>query len=411
MVESCPNCGAPLDVKDTSQARMKYCQFCGTQIDLETEDHRVLHAYDQKPSPPKSSLQLGSEGNINGIVYQVVGRIRYRDTRDYSWWDEWLLLSENGQYLWLQEDDWDFTLMHKYTPSQPVDPNTVGEYLDIDGNHLEVEDNSEAVIQFFEGELTWKAEVGENVNYIDAWKGEDTLYSIEWTNREIMFFLGKDIPAKSIYEAFHLGAPPAEAFEEDDGEGGGKDAPMGGMVSRMMKGPAFGQGLTFGIIIIALAIILGMFGVNIPSGGEKAGKAGAYVLGPYKFSKKGVYRVDTRLGGLNNRSQYVEFEVLDDKKETIYGFDADFYHESGYDGGEHYTESKTSKDVVLLIEDPGTYYIRVTPEKGTKGVVRPSVKVKEGVFHTMPLWVAGLFILAYPGLVLLIYMMSQSSDD
>ncbi len=407
MVEKCPNCDAPLNVRDAQQARMKYCQYCGSQVDLQTSEHKILTQVNQKPSPPKSALQLGSEGNINGIIYQVVGRIRYRDTRSYSWWDEWLLLSENGQYLWLQEDDWDFTLMHKYTPSQPVDPNTVGEYLNIDGLRLEVEDNSEASIQFFEGELTWKAEVGETINYIDAWKGEDTLYSIEWTDREIMFFLGKDIYPQKIYEAFKLGTPPPEAFEEDDDE----DSPTGRFAKRLMKGPAFGQGLLFGIAMLIMAFVMGFFGITIPSGGEKPGQDKNYILGPYKIKSKGVHRVDVRLAGLNNRSQYMEFELLDDQEKMIYEFDGDFYHETGYDDGEKYTESKTTANAVFLIEDPGDYYIRVKPEKNVQNPLRPNVTFKEKAFHTGPLLMAGIFTLVYPGLVLLLFIFTQSGDD
>lgn len=406
-MEKCPNCGAPLELKNSDKARMKFCSFCSTQIDLVSSEHRVLSKYAEKPAPPKSALKLGDKGSINNITYQIIGRIRYRDTRNYAWWDEWLMLSESGQYLWLVEDDWEFILTHKYTPKVPTDPNTVGQYFDIDGMHLEVEDNSDAVVQFFEGELTWKAEVGETIHYLDAWKGEDTLYSVEWTDREILYFIGKDIPATAIYNSFGLGKPPAEALEEDDDEA---DSPAEGIILRMMKGPAFGQCVLFGLLLMILALVFNSVGINVTpqSGIQSVGEN--FLMGPYELKNKGVYKFDTRFGGLSNSSRYFEFEILDSDKKEVANFDAEFYHESGYEDGESYTETNYQKDVKFYLEDPGKYYIRIIPEKG-KNASGLTINVKEGAFDVTPLWVAGLVILAYPGLVLLFYLMSQSSES
>ena len=60
-MNKCPNCGAPLDVKDPSNVRMLYCEHCSSQIDMKSEEHRVLTNYSQKPSPPKSALRLGAK--------------------------------------------------------------------------------------------------------------------------------------------------------------------------------------------------------------------------------------------------------------------------------------------------------------------------------------------------------------
>ena len=413
---NCPQCSASIDIKDPDGARMVHCKSCNATIDLQMNQATNQGKYAPWPMSAKSQLHLGIEGSINGINYQVVGRIRYRDTRTYEWWDEWLLLSQNGQYLWLQEDDWDFTLMHKYTPKVPFDPNTVGEYMEVDGLKLYVEDNSSATIVFFEGELTWKAEVGETINYVDAWKGEDTLYSCEWTDREIMYFIGKDILADKIYQAFNLGKPPSEAYEEDDDEEGvGFSSDAGDWSSNLVKGPSFKFCLLAGILCIIAAIIVNAMGVVLPSkkGNTITKDQNSYIWGPYNFSKKNaVYRVDAKMYLPTNTSSYCEFEVLNKDKETMLGWDHDYWHETGYDSDGRWEESDSKKTAFFVLRQPGEYYIQVTPDKPVERFEgKMKLTVKEGVAHNWPLWRMAIFTLIYPGIVLLLWILTHGESD
>lgn len=420
---NCPNCNESIEIKDPDKAKMAHCKSCNATIDLLTGQSTNQNKYSSWPMAAKSRIILGAEGSINGVNYQVVGRIRYRDTRTYEWWDEWLLLSSNGQYMWLQEDDWDFTLMHKYTPKEPFDPTTLTDVMPIDGMRLPVEDNSLATILFFEGELTWKAEIGETMNYADAWKGEDTLYSCEWTDREIMYFIGKDIPADKIYQGFNLGKPPAEAYEEDDdedekvggyaGEGGG----FAGWTDRLIKGPAFAYCLIAGIICIIAAIVVNAMGMTVPStkGNIISKEQNNYIWGPYKFTAKdSVYRVDATMNLPVNESCYCEFEILDDDKETLLGWDQDYWHETGVDSDGRWEESDTRKTAFFVLKEAGSYYIQVTPEREVPGFESMmKISVKEKVAHNWPLWRMAIFSLIFPGFVLVMWMLShgESSDD
>jgi hypothetical protein len=369
--------------------------------------------------PPASALRLGSVGNINGQDYQVVGRIRYRDKLTYGVWDEWLLLSSSGQYLWLQEEDWEFVLMHKYTPAEPFDPNSVGEYVTIDGQKLEVEDNSSAALLFFEGELTWKAQPGEIVRYIDAWKGEDTLYSCEFTEREIMYFIGKEIPVNQIYAAFKLGTPPPEAFEEDTPVYAGSTRGGGGSsfqqwVSAKIKGPLFKFTLILGIVCIFMALFVLTIGIPIYAKSSAPVKdKEAYIFGPYNLTQKGrVYRVDTKLFLPNNTECYCDIEMLDNNKEEVLGWDKDFWHESGRDDEGYWEESDSKRVAYFVLKDPGEYYVSVTPENpGADLSSSLSVNIKEGVFHNGPLWTIAIVSLIYPCLILILYCLSQSKEN
>ncbi|MCD4782541.1 MAG: DUF4178 domain-containing protein [Candidatus Eremiobacteraeota bacterium] len=413
---TCPSCGSQVEINDPEMAKMKYCNQCGASIDLTTNTAKKPFQRENQVLSPKSDLKLGSTGNINDVNYRVVGRIRYRDVRTYEWWDEWLLLSESGQYLWMQEDDWDFTLMNKFTPQTPFDPNTVGQYLDIDGNHLEVEDNSSAVILFIEGELTWKADIGETIRYIDAWKGEDTLYSCEWTDREIVYFVGKDIHVNDIYKAFKLGNPPAAALKEDK-EIDWSENPFQRMVKKLINGPAFKFCLIFGILSMITAIFVLAFGTPVYSlSGNKVMKEGkSFIYGPYNFTKKNrVYRIDSKYRTNNNSALYCEISILSDQKDMIFGWDGDYWHESGYDSDGSWQESNSKKVTYFNLKEPGKYYFEVTPERDVPDFAsRFKLSIKEGVIYNWPFWRMAIFLLIYPGIVLVLWVISHSgeSDD
>ncbi|MCE1247189.1 MAG: DUF4178 domain-containing protein [Firmicutes bacterium] len=414
----CPNCGYEHKVKDSAKAKTLFCSECNSFVDLVSNTSTQLYKNENMVVPPLSALRLGAIGNINGINYQIIGRIRYRDSFSFTCWDEWLLLSTTGQYLWLQEEDWEFVLMHKYTPANPFDPNAVGQdFVHIDGQKLEVEDNSQASLLFIEGELTWRAEPGETIKYIDAWKGEDTLYSCEWSEKEIMYFIGKDIPVKQIYAAFKLGTPPPEALEEDAPVGKRYDKFENSFqqwVSKKMKGPFFKYSLVLSALCAFFALFLLFFGIPIYSGNQTPVKdKEGYVIGPFNLTQVGrVHRVDTKVFLPNNTECYCDIEMLDSNKEEVLGWDKDYWHESGRDEDGYWEESDSNRVAYFVLKDPGEYYVSVTPENPSVDLSGSIVvSIKESVFHNGPLWTIAILAAIYPGFILIMYCLAHSKED
>lgn len=408
---NCFNCGASIDLKDPARAKMVRCSYCGSYIDLLKQTAEKPRSGAGNVTAPKSALKLGLEGNINGILYQIVGRIRYRDLKSFYWWDEWLLLSSTGQYKWLVEDDWDFTLTHKYTPTQPFDPNTVRDYMNIDGQRLEVEDNSSAAVLFFEGELTWKAEIGDRHNYVDAWKGEHTVYSCNWTENEITYYIGKDILADKIYQAFNLGTPPPEAYEPNDDE----KSPFQKFVSKLLGGPLFKYSLLFGLLYIMAAVLTGFFGTKVESqAGYNIGKEGnSFIYGPYKLAMQDrVHKVNTRMKVPNNSSVYCIIEVIDEKREALLDWDNDFWFESGRDSDGYWEESNQNKTAHFVLREKGDYYLKITPDPPFQELPKlMRITVTAGTFDPTPLWISAFITMIYPGIVLVLFIFSNSSSD
>jgi hypothetical protein len=203
---NCPKCGSPLDLKN-SKSKSVVCPSCNSQIDLTNPEHQIIGDVGRRPSPKMTPFTIGMRGTIEGEEQAVIGRVRYSDDEDA--WDEWLLLTASGDYRWISEDeDEGMVLWHSFTPSQPVDPNTIGggATFDLGEGPARVRERGSATIDYLEGELTWKAHVGDTMQYIDA-EGGGNLFSIEWTPDEIEFWRGKRLDAREVALAFGITAP------------------------------------------------------------------------------------------------------------------------------------------------------------------------------------------------------------
>ncbi len=63
---------------------------------------------------------------------------------------------------------------------------------------------------------------------------------------------------------------------------------------------------------------------------------------------------------------FIETEVLDDKGQTITAFGGDTFHESGRDSEGAWSDSKTQRDVRVVLPTPGRYFLKFRVSGGTK---------------------------------------------
>jgi len=409
VINKCPNCGASLELKNPDFSKVAYCSYCNSQIDLEKGEASKSEGWLGEVVPAESDIELGMVGEFDGEKYQVIGRIRYKDEKEYSVWDEWLLLSESGKYLWLTEEHFGFVLMRKYTPKIPFDPNAVVVDVKVDGYILAPDPISKAETVFYEGELTWKAKIGEKINYLDAPRGKKIVYSCEWTDREINYFIGEKLTAQEVYDAFGLGPVPRDALKGYQVE----ETYFQKSIKKLVSHPAYKLTLIFGFLQIITALILGMFGEPVKNLGTANAKTENYVmLGPYKLDKKGrVYKLYTKASGLKNESAYLTYAVLNKDKKQVGIFNADFWHESGVDGGEYWSEKKNEKTISFVLKEPGEYIFKVSREKKDKKMPGITIKIKEGTFDTGLLWTLALIILFYPGVASFLWLLFHSSVE
>ena len=131
---NCTNCGSALEVL---HPRAKYisCQYCGSVLDTNSEDHQILKALDPpKKHKPLSFIRLGQTANFDGMKHQVIARTRWRMKYKEYWYeegdsgysdeiwiyDEWLLMAEDRTYFYLVEDKEGFHIVEDIVPHHPV---------------------------------------------------------------------------------------------------------------------------------------------------------------------------------------------------------------------------------------------------------------------------------------------------
>ncbi len=101
---NCPNCGAELPLR-FRHAKMAVCEHCDATIFLEDDGMRLAGTRSVLAEMP-SLIRLGQAFSYDSRDYLPVGHLRYRYT--LGRWDEWWILDQDGNGLWLSVDEGDF---------------------------------------------------------------------------------------------------------------------------------------------------------------------------------------------------------------------------------------------------------------------------------------------------------------
>jgi hypothetical protein len=216
---TCPKCGSPLDLKNAGRSKSIVCASCGSQIDLTSPEFQIIGNVGQRPAPQATQFKLGLQGAISGQTYEIIGRVVYHDEED-DIWDEWLLLSAAGEYVWISDSvNEGMALWRSFVPTEPVAPDTIkeGARLNLRNAQVTVRDAGRAKIDYLEGELTWKARVGDKMNYAEA-DGATQRISIEYTENEIEFYWGQRLDRVVTARAFGVTEAPTQ-FRSAAGSG------------------------------------------------------------------------------------------------------------------------------------------------------------------------------------------------
>ncbi len=204
---TCPSCRAPVPVRNILKAKLVVCRNCDNQLDLTQPDFAALGKV-RGGEPPQDAICLGLKGKLHdGRTIEIVGRIRFTDSDAMeSWfWDEWLILVSDGSYLWLAEDEGRLVLNTPFTPSDPPDMLALEcrRVLELDGARYKVRERGTPTICYVEGELTWRAKVGDTVSFVDA-RGPAGSIGVEYTPDEIEFFKRERLSRKTTLRMFGL---------------------------------------------------------------------------------------------------------------------------------------------------------------------------------------------------------------
>ncbi|TXT41165.1 MAG: hypothetical protein FD135_496 [Comamonadaceae bacterium] len=201
---NCPNCGAALTVQqDTSQSMT--CGSCNSLIDLSSGiGGELKHALQDEPVRPL--IALGSTGELQGAVWQVVG-FQHRlgldpsDPDEHFGWEEYLLYNPKRGFTFLVDSMDGWSLVKPATGAPLVAAN--GQSASYLGARYTLKESYQAETSYALGEFYWRVSRGQKTRNRDFASGTNML-SLEQSADELTWSVGSKIDGATVARAFKL---------------------------------------------------------------------------------------------------------------------------------------------------------------------------------------------------------------
>lgn len=182
---TCPSCGAAVKCVVGVTIHV-VCPSCHAAVDTSGSVATVLAA-GQSVEGQRFALELGSEANVVGIRYTVLGAMRRSDGE--SDWSEYLLYAPGLKFLWLieTEDEWlRAEVLDRWPVWDSADRVSVGQ--------LAFRRSSEydARVVFAVGSFNWRVKVGDTVHVTEFASGplglaaETTAEEMTWSRSSVI---------------------------------------------------------------------------------------------------------------------------------------------------------------------------------------------------------------------------------
>ncbi len=211
---SCPSCGAPIEF-GVANSVVTICDSCGTvagRADGKLEDYGKVATLVQTDSP----LQVGLEGHVNGVPYEVAGRVQLQHPAG-GVWDEWYVAFRGGKrWGWLAEAHGEYYLTFaKQLPAKhkipPVDQLSVEDELTIPSvGRMKIAEIGTATAISAEGEIPYEFRPGETYQYADLVGRGRKFATLDFSEDPPALYLGSQFPLE------RLGIESAESREGDE---------------------------------------------------------------------------------------------------------------------------------------------------------------------------------------------------
>lgn len=329
-------------------------------------------------------FSIGDTAEFYGKTYQITGYLFYSgywhswDHEDNGWYseswsfDEWVLVNEDKEYLYICEDEEAYSLSRAFTPSHPGIPENLQRYFSLTDSGGYPTEYFDGRLEYFDGELSWIPVLHENL-MIAEYQSGGSYYSAEKRSidsevKEVEFFQSRKIKGEELARTFNKKLF-LEKFEKQK------------HFKRELK---HWSGYSFATF--ALLMILGLMG-SFSSGSTIFSETitppfpdSGVVYGPIAFDEQdSLYQISLRASGLPwNSWSWGGVELLNEEQLPINAIQHDFWKETGRDSDGQWSETSLSKEILFTLEQPGNYYLRVHGDIGNARSPAITVSVGEG---------------------------------
>lgn len=176
---NCPQCGNALPLA-FSFSKLTVCNQCDSTIFLEDQGARLAGTQSTLADLP-SLIQLKTPFSYKKISYLPVGHIRY--SYGQGFWDEWWVMDNQGEGVWMSVDEGDFAFEHpkKLQGSLPrINQISLDQTVRVMDKDWKVTEIGRATCEGFQGELPEVIEAGEQFDYIHLSAKDAALMTLEF---------------------------------------------------------------------------------------------------------------------------------------------------------------------------------------------------------------------------------------
>jgi ribosomal protein S27E len=193
---NCPACGAPIVFKSSASFH-GVCEFCRSTVvrrggNLENLGRMADLIEDASP------IQIGTEGQYQGVHFAVIGRIQLRYAAGV--WNEWHVLFDDMRGGWLSDANGEY-LITFLTPPGAAPPEfsklMPNDELTLAGRDFVVTDLEEAMCISGQGELPFAFGAGYPAQLVDLRTTDEAaaaFASIDYSETPPLFFVGESLP-------------------------------------------------------------------------------------------------------------------------------------------------------------------------------------------------------------------------
>ena len=209
----CNNCGGEL-VRGTSISNNKgktayivRCLRCNSEFDQYCSEYYREFIDNFTFDKDSSVFEVGLNGMLKHIEYEIVGRVRYQDEGSYekSTWDEWIVKNSSGKFSYIIEENDRIYLYKDYIFGSINVSKT-------ELNNLSIEFEGKPVkkivpytgrVVIKEGEIPFIVDIGDGVEFYDFKRaGED--YTLKRCDDTDKILVGEKLLLSKAIEGFRI---------------------------------------------------------------------------------------------------------------------------------------------------------------------------------------------------------------
>jgi hypothetical protein len=338
---SCPSCGGTLSLKAAGYTVSIACVYCGSILDVDNDDVRLITEYHQQAA--ELEIPLGTRGRLKGVEWEAIGYVERSEGGAYPW-SEYLLFNPYHGYRWLITNGrgWSFGEMLTRTPGAGRGS------LSLDGeDYAPFFREGRAQVDYVLGEFYWRVRVGEQV-VTDDWVRPGFMLSREQNAQEVSWTLSQLLSPKEIGDAFGVRAPrnPWPPLPH-------QPSPYVGEIKKLFR-----TGFAAAIFILLLLVVMGS-GSTLLRGTLAYSLDGVTrnaTLGPITVTRPyQLIAIDADARALENAWIDLDYALVDRKTQASYEAYGLAERYSGRDSDGTWSEGSRGTTIKLAAVPAGTY--------------------------------------------------------